>query len=165
MTTVPLYPKVLTSLQYLEFDFSVQHDCPSAGCSTTGKRARRQERIVCDDVLDDAIDHRDTELWVINTHSLHNGHLLRLRVRPELIALVRTIPADERQKRHRDLASGLRVGQDKRQKNNADKRAAKKVSTATNSKIKKDAAMTKPEPNAVEELMDVDEEGAGTLVP
>jgi len=43
------------------------------------------ERIVCDDALDDAIEHREVDN---NTHSLNNGHLFRLtlRVRPELVS-------------------------------------------------------------------------------
>ena len=119
--------------QNVEFDFNVQHDCGFAGCSATGKRPRRQERIISDDVLDDAIEHRDVDQWIINAHSLHNGHLLRLRVRPELISPVRMIPAEERQKRHHEAASGLRPKQDKKRKNIADKRAAKKASEAVDS--------------------------------
>ena len=118
----------------MDFDFNVQHDCPSAGCSATGKRARRQERIVSDDILDDAVEHRDVDQWIVNTHSLHNGHLLRLRVRPELISPVRIVPADEREKRHCEDVSGLRPGQAKKRKNRADKRAEKKVSVTADSK-------------------------------
>jgi len=102
--------------------------------SATGKRARRQERVVSDDVLDDAIEHRDLDQWIINTHSLHNGYLLRLRVPPELISPVRIIPADERQRRHHLAASGLRPGQEKKRKNAADKRAAKKAPMVVDSK-------------------------------
>ena len=118
----------------MDFDFNVQHDCPSAGCSATGKRARRQERIVSDDLLDDAIEHRDVDQWIVNTHSLHNGHLLRLRVRPGLISPIRIVPADEREKRHHEDALGLRPGQAKKRKNRADQRAAKKVSVTSDSK-------------------------------
>ena len=143
----------------MEFDFNVQHDCQLAGCSATGKRARRQERIISDDVLDDAIEHRDVDRWIINTHSLHNGHLLRLRVRPELISPIRMIPAEERQRRHHKVASGLRPGQEKRRKDVADKRAAKKASGAIDSKeglqaTKSESATDRAEP------MDVDMEAA-----
>ncbi|KAF9780464.1 hypothetical protein BJ322DRAFT_1128850 [Thelephora terrestris] len=150
---------VVVPVEDLEFNFNVQHDCPSAGCSATGKRARRQERIVCDDILDDAIEHRDIDQWVINTHSLHNGHLLRLRVRRELISPVRLIPADERQQRHRERASTLRPGQEKRRKKAADERAAKKAVTVD---PKQEAPKAGPKPGG-EEFMDVDEEGA--MVP
>jgi len=141
----------------LEFDFNVQHDCPSAGCSATGKRARRQERIVSDDILDDAIEHRDVDQWIINTHSLHNGHLLRLRIGPELISPIRIIPIDERQTRHCQVALGLRPRQEKRRKNVADQRAAKKVSAAIDSDSKQELLTTKPELQADgTEPMDVD---------
>ena len=142
--------ELLTFPQDLEFDFNVQHDCPFAGCLATGKRARRQERIICDDMLEDAIEHRDTDQWVINTHSLHNGHLLRLRVRPELISPTRLIPADERQQRHREVVSRLRPGQEKRRKKVADQRAAKKAEVM--------AVDSKQEVLAAEESMDVDQE-------
>jgi len=130
----------------LEFDFNVQHDCPSAGCSATGKRPRRQERVISDDIQDDAIEHRDVDLWIINTHSLHNGHLLRLRIHPELISPIRIIPVDERQRRHHLAASGLRPKQEKRRQDVADKRAAKKVSAAADSK--QELPMTGPNPRA-----------------
>ena len=148
--------EALIFLQDLEFDLSVQHDCPSAGCSATGKRARRQERIVCDDMREDAIEHQDVDQWVINTHTLHNGHLLRLRVRPELISPTRLIPADKRQQRHHEVASRLRPGQEKRRKKVADQRAAKKAeATAVDSK--QEVLTDKPEPPA-EDSMDVDQE-------
>ena len=140
----------------MEFDFNVQHDCLTASCSATGKRARRQERIVCDDTLDNAIEHRDVDQWVINTHSLHNGHLLRLRVRPELISPLRLIPADERQERHRKVASRLRPGQEKWRKKVADQRAATKAEAmAVDSKL--EAQTDEPEPTA-EVFMDIDDE-------
>jgi hypothetical protein len=141
--------------QNVEFDFNVQHDCRFAGCSATGKRARRQERIISDDILDDAIEHRDVDRWIINTHSLHNGHLLRLRVRPELISPIRMIPADEREGRHHRVASGLRPGQEKKRKNVADKRAAKKASGVVNSKEGLPATELESVANGVEP-MDVD---------
>ena len=57
-----------------------------------------------------------------------------MRVRPELISLVRIIPVEERQRRHHLAASGLRPRQEKRQQNIADKRAAKKVSVTAEPK-------------------------------
>ena len=150
------------SSQNVEFDFNVQHDCKFAGCSATGKRARRQECIISDDVLDDAIEHQDVDRWIINTHSLHNGHLLRLRVRPELISPIRMISAEERQRRHNEVASGLQPGQEKRRKNVADKRAAKKASGAVD--LKEGHPVTKSESMADGvEPMDVDI-GAASVV-
>ena len=144
----------------MEFDFNVQHDCPSAGCSATGKRARRQERVVSDDVFDDTIEQRDVDEWIINVHSLHNGHLLRARVRPELISPAREVPIEERQRRHREIASVLRPGQDKRRKHASDKRAAKKVSTAVN--VGQGLPTSKPGIRRDElEPMDVDEVTSG----
>src|SRR6266478_4636992 len=66
-----------TIAQDVEFDFNVQHDCLFAGCGPTGKRPRVQERIVASEATETFIEHRDISRWIINTHSLHNGHLLR----------------------------------------------------------------------------------------
>jgi len=74
---------------------------------------------------------------------------------------VRLIPANERQQRHREQASRLRPGQEKRRKKAADERAAKKADSV--------AVDLKPEaPTAGSELtreehMDVDQEEA--MVP
>ena len=73
---------------------------------------------------------------------------------------VRLIPADERQQKHRDLASGLRPAQEKRRKNVADQRAAKKAySTVVESK----QIAPKTEPKLAEESMDVDLERSSVL--
>jgi hypothetical protein len=150
---------ILTFPQNLEFDFNVQHDCPSAGCSATGKRARRQERIISDDILEDAIEHQDVDQWVINTHSLHNGHLLRLRVTPELISPIRLIPIEERQQKHREIASGVQGAQEKRSKAAAEQRAAKKASKAIDPK--QEVPMAKPEVGAEDlQLADINTEEA-----
>ena len=127
--------KCLLLPQNVEFEFNVQHDCPLAHCSATGKRTRQQERIVSEDILDDAIEHqKNIDQWIINTLSLHNGHLLRLRIRPELISPVRIIPVDERQRQHHEVASGLQRVQEEKRKNLAGKRAAKKASAMVDSK-------------------------------
>jgi hypothetical protein len=72
--------------------------------------------------------------WIINTHSLRNGHLLRLRVRPELISPIRIVPADGREKRHHEGVLRLRLGQVKKWKIRADQRVAKKISVTADSK-------------------------------
>ena len=70
------------------------------------------------------------------------------------------VPANEQQRRHHELASGLRPGQEKRRKNIADQRAAKKESMAVDSK----GGVSKTEPKLTAgEPMDVDPEGASVL--
>ena len=65
---------------------------------------------------------------------------------------MRMVPVDERQQRHCELASGLRPGQEKKRKDKADQRAAKKASTAVDSK----QGVPKTEPKCTaEEPMDV----------
>ena len=142
----------------MEFCFNVQHDCPLAGCLATGKRARRQERIVYNDLLEDAIEHKDIDKWVVNTHSLHNGHLLRLRVGPELISPTHTIPPDVRQQRHHETASVLRPGQEKKRKNVSDQRAAKKASTGVD--LKPGVTKKEGKPNISEERISMIMEGS-----
>ena len=72
---------------------------------------------------------------------------------------MRIIPVDERQRRHHLAASGLRPGQEKKRKNVADKRAAKKASVAVDLKQGFPATGSNPGTGEVRP-MDVDVEAA-----
>ncbi|KAI0368156.1 hypothetical protein BV20DRAFT_948572, partial [Pilatotrama ljubarskyi] len=116
---------VIVDVSAIRFSFNVQHDCASAGCSATGERPVRQERVESS-VHERFIVHKhDIQRFVINMHSLHNTHLIR-SVLPR--SLVAPLPhfADRRQE-HRRLAQALReTQQHKRAAANA-RKAAKKA--------------------------------------
>lgn len=54
----------------------MQHDCYNAKCRASGKQAILQERAESG-VTHDIIVHLPLERFVINTHALHNPHLIR----------------------------------------------------------------------------------------
>lgn len=62
--------------QALQFVINVQHDCNAAGCDATGIIRQLQERQESNKTVRSII-HKDNQLFVINTHAIHNGTLLR----------------------------------------------------------------------------------------
>ena len=120
---------MLTFTQDIEFDFNVQHDCPFAGCAPTGKRPRVQERIKSPEVTGSFIEHRDIPRWIINTHSLHNGHLLRRRLPHNILTLIPAIDPTRREEEHRKTATAHRPKQNAKRLETARKRAAKHPKT------------------------------------
>ncbi|EDR00602.1 uncharacterized protein LACBIDRAFT_240535, partial [Laccaria bicolor S238N-H82] len=58
------------------FAFNVQHDCKNEQCATTGKHMQLQERQESGAEIP-MFEHTAGEHFVINTHTLHNAHLLR----------------------------------------------------------------------------------------
>ncbi|KAG2006968.1 hypothetical protein CC2G_014704 [Coprinopsis cinerea AmutBmut pab1-1] len=88
------------------FEFNAQHDCYHGKCLPTGERRVRQERMELGRV-EKHIQHTDDLRFVINTHALHNAHLLRLVVPGELI---RPLPlVQDRAACHRELSKLLRA--------------------------------------------------------
>ena len=114
-------------VQDIEFDFNVQHDCSFAECGPTGKRPRVQERIESPEATESFIEHRDIPRWVINTHSLHNGHLLRRCLPQDLVVPVPIIDPAKREEEHRKIAAAHRPKQDTKRAEAAQKRAAKRT--------------------------------------
>jgi hypothetical protein len=100
--------KSLAPFQSLLFEFNAQHDCYHGKCAATGQRSVMQER-VRSGKTEKYIEHAATDRWIINTHALHNAHLLRLVVPRELI---RPIPfVVDRHSHHCAMALGLRTNQ------------------------------------------------------
>jgi hypothetical protein len=98
----------------------VQHDCQHAGCSASGRRIRKQERLESG-ITELYIEHKPSHRYIINTHALHNAHLVR-RFLPRHL----TVPlpfTDDRRKLHDKLAERLRMSQNT-------KRAAQKKARA-----------------------------------
>jgi hypothetical protein len=117
------------SAQDIEFDFNVQHDCSFAGCGPTGKRPRVQERIECSDATESFIEHCDVPRWIINTHSLHNGHLLRRCLPKELFATIPVVEPTKREEEHRRVSAAYRPKHKAQRAEAAEKRAAKRLKT------------------------------------
>ena len=123
--------------QDIEFDFNVQHDCSFAGCGPTGKRPCVQERIESSEATESFIEHCDVSRWVINTHSLHNGHLLRRCLPSDLVVPVPIIDPAKREEEHRKIATAQRPKRDAKRAEAAQKRAAKrqKVEVVSDTKV------------------------------
>ena len=125
---MPLF-QVDSVIQDIEFDFNVQHDCPFAGCTSTGRRPRVQERIKSTDATESFIEHRDVSRWIINTHSLHNGHLLRRRLPQDLLMPIPVVDPGKRMEEHHTFAAAYRPKQSARRTEIARKRAEKRPKT------------------------------------
>lgn len=69
---------------------------------------RRQERLELE-ATEPAIAHKPLEEYLINTHSLHNPHLLRKAIPRTLIAPVPLFPQDQRRSEHAKAAMAWRA--------------------------------------------------------
>ncbi|KAJ7195789.1 hypothetical protein GGX14DRAFT_575340 [Mycena pura] len=92
----------------VKFDFNVQHDCYTAKCEATGQRLRKQE-LVESDQIDFFIEHKLLDRYLINSHALHNAHLLRASLPRETIAPIPLF--DNRKSKHDEFAAKLRAMQ------------------------------------------------------
>ncbi|KAL1942832.1 hypothetical protein VTO73DRAFT_5072 [Trametes versicolor] len=110
----------------IKFAFNVQHDCAFAGCTGTGLRNIRQERVESS-VHENFIQHRpDAHRYIINTHSLHNPHLIRAVLPRELVAPIAHFK--NRREEHDKLAKILRDTQNRKQAAAAARKTTKKTS-------------------------------------
>jgi len=117
---------LISIIQDIEFDFNVQHDCQFAGCGPTGRRPRVQERIESSEATESFIEHCDVSRWIINTHSLHNGHLLRRCLPRDLTVPIPIIDPTKREEEHRKIATVYRPKQDAKRAEQAQKQAVKR---------------------------------------
>ena len=76
--------------------FNIQHDCATAKCTDSRLIPRRKEHLELD-ATEPAIAHKPVDEYVINTHSLHNAHLLRKALPRTLISPIPLIPPGQRQ--------------------------------------------------------------------
>jgi len=88
-----------------------------------------QERIKSSAATESYIEHRDISQWVINTHSLHNGHLLRRRLPQDLVVPIPIMDPVEREEEHRKIATAYRPKRNAKRAETAQKRAAKRPKT------------------------------------
>jgi len=88
-----------------------------------------QERIESSEATESFIEHCDASQWIINTHSLHNGHLLRRCLPPDLIVPIPVIDPAKRKEEHRKIATAYRPKQNTKRTEAAKKRVAKRPKT------------------------------------
>jgi hypothetical protein len=65
---------VIVPASKLKFIINVQHDCPSEGCTDSGRRPRQQEREDTD-IDESFIQHNGLTRFVLNNSAVHNTHL------------------------------------------------------------------------------------------
>ena len=94
-----------------------------------------QERIASSKATESFIEHRDTPQWIINTHSLHNGHLLRRCLPQELTVPIPIIDPAKREEEHHKSATVYRPKRDAKRAEAAQKRAAKRRKPEADTKV------------------------------
>ena len=99
-------------IQGVDFLYNVQHDCPLAKCTASGKQPLMQERVESG-LFKTYIEHQPIERFVINTHAFHNAHLLRATLPRSIIV---PIPLyQDREAKHIEIAGILRSTQEAKQ--------------------------------------------------
>lgn len=88
----------------MEFLYNVQHDCPLAKCTATGKQAVMQERVKSG-LFTTYIEHQPIDRFIINTHAFHNAHLLRATLPRSLVVPI--LLCQNRESKHIEIASSL----------------------------------------------------------
>ncbi|KAF8147442.1 hypothetical protein K438DRAFT_1441286, partial [Mycena galopus ATCC 62051] len=96
----------------IRFGFNVQHDCSAGTCNASGERPVHQERQRTK--LQESFIQHDPLItqFIINTTSLHNPHLIRRVLPPNL---TKPTPLwEDRAGLHRQQAERLRAGRESR---------------------------------------------------
>ena len=88
--------------------FNAQHDCVTAECTDSQRVPCRQERLELE-ATEPMIAHNPVDEYVINTHSLHNAHLLRKAIPRALISPIPLIPPGQRQSEHSRAVTAWRL--------------------------------------------------------
>ncbi|KAF7349037.1 hypothetical protein MVEN_01425300 [Mycena venus] len=103
---------VLVKPEDLLFKFNAQHDCQRFSCRLVESAGPRQERSQSK-LKQKIISHSDKSRFLINTHALHNAHLIRETL-PRHLTAPRQLFSD-RCAKHFEFAAALReVGPEKR---------------------------------------------------
>ena len=97
-------------MQNIGFLYNVQHDCPLAKCTASGKQPLIQERVESS-LFKTYIEHKPIERFVINTHAFHNAHRLRAALQRSLVVPFLLYPLEVRQAKHTEIARILRATQ------------------------------------------------------
>ena len=97
-------------MQDIGFLYNVQHDCPLAKCTASGKQPLIQERVESG-LFKTYIEHKPIEHFVINTHAFHNAHRLRAALERSLVVPILLYPLEVRKAKHTEIAHSLRATQ------------------------------------------------------
>ena len=89
--------------------YNVQHDCPLAGCTASGRQPLMQERTESNN-WKACIEHKPLNRFVINTHAFHNAHLLRAALPRSLVVPI--LLHQDREAKHNEISRGLRSTQE-----------------------------------------------------
>ncbi|KIJ94946.1 hypothetical protein K443DRAFT_639947 [Laccaria amethystina LaAM-08-1] len=92
------------------FLYNVQHDCPLAKCTASGKQPLVQEQVESG-LFKTYIEHRSIESFVINTHAFHNAHRLRAALDRSLVVPIPLYQLEDRKAQHAKIAQSLRATQ------------------------------------------------------
>ncbi|EPQ55871.1 hypothetical protein GLOTRDRAFT_105784 [Gloeophyllum trabeum ATCC 11539] len=116
---------IVVSASMIDFSINVLHNCQKEMCDASGRRAKIQERLETN-IVETFIQHKSKDHYLINTHSLHNPHLLR-QVLPR--HLTRPMPRfqgeNDRREKHAEFAAKLRADTDVKRKKVEDAKAQK----------------------------------------
>lgn len=113
-------------MQDIGFLYNVQHDCPLAKCTASGKQPLVQERVESG-LFKTYIEHRSVESFVINTHAFHNAHRLRAALDRSLVVPIPLYQFEDRKAQHAKIAQSLRATQKAKREARASQK--KEVST------------------------------------
>ncbi|PPQ69579.1 hypothetical protein CVT24_001379, partial [Panaeolus cyanescens] len=118
---------VLVNANDILFEYNAQHNCLKAKCTTSGRRNVVLERVEVSQT-EVCIEHQAVDEYLINTHALHNAHLLRDCLPHNLVA---PIPfRQDRRSYHDEIAARLRGTQLDKREAAANKRAEKAAAAA-----------------------------------
>jgi len=95
-------------VQTIGFLYNVQHDCPLAKCTGSGKEPLMQERVESS-LFKTYIEHKPIERFIINTHAFHNAHRLRAALERSLVVPIPLFPLEVRKAKHTEIAHSLRA--------------------------------------------------------
>jgi hypothetical protein len=150
---------ILTFKQYLQgidFLYNVQHDCPLAKCTASGKQPLMQERVQSG-LFKTYIEHQPIEQFVINTHAFHNAHLLQATLPRSIIV---PIPLyQDREANHIEIAGNLRSAQESKRIATKARAVQKKQEAITISTVLLDKTGSGPNKRARLEMQEADLNG------
>ena len=89
----------------------MQHDCPLAKCSASGRQPVMQERIESG-LTKTYIEHQPLERFVINTHAFHNAHLLWAAITRSLVMPIPIHSSADRKLKHIEFSQSLQAAQE-----------------------------------------------------
>ena len=98
----------------IHFAYNVQHDCPLAKCTASGKQPVIQER-VASGLSKSCIEHQPIDCFVINIHAFHNAHLLRAALPRSLTIPIPIYHSENRKLKHFEIAQSLQAIQNVKQ--------------------------------------------------